>query len=211
MSPKQSKSSRSTKFPPAAGVPQTSMRPPASNYAEQIAVDATSALETNQRMLAEIQEKMLHSPALNGGFDTLLKTVNKIEDSQSQIVNKLTLIHDAIYHPDDGLFARVKMVEMAKSEGLDKLEKEIFEIRVWKTNEEKIKEKQVKEDELFFKQDEEREELLMQHDSQLKEVLDFKNKISSAFKWVAVSISTGGLGVLGKLIYDFFVGHVKFL
>jgi len=195
-----------SKFPPDIKTSHT-MRPPKSkdvNYAEQIAADATSALEKNQRMLAEIQDKMLHSPALNGGFDSLLNKVNKINDGQVEISSKLTSIHESIYHPDDGLFARVKMVEMAKIEGFDKLEKEVFEINLWKIQEEKTKEKQIEEIE-------EREELLLQHDNQLKDVMEFKNKISSAFKWIIVSISTGGLGVLGKLIYDFFAGHIKFI
>lgn len=200
---KVTKSAINSKFPPPINE-QRSNRNKEINYAEQVVADVTTALETNQQMLSEIQEKISRSPALNGGFDSLLIKVDRIENGQTQIVQKLTSIHEAIYHPDDGLFARVKMVEITKLESVDKLEKDILEISLWKTSEEKIKEKQIEVDD-------EQEKLLMFHDDQLKSVIEFKDRISSAFKWVIVSVSTGGLGVLGKLIYDFFAGHVKFM
>jgi hypothetical protein len=202
---KATKSAINSKFPPPINNEQRSNRNNKEiNNTEQIINDVTTSLDNNNQILSEIQEKMLHSPALNGGFDSLLIKVDRIEIGQTQIVQKLTSIHEAIYHPDDGLFARVKMVEITKLDSVDKLEKEILEISLWKTSEEKIKEKQIEVDE-------EQEKLLMFHDDQLKSVIEFRDRISSAFKWVAVSVSTGGLGVLGKLIYDFFAGHVKFM
>ena len=57
--------------------------------------------DKSKSTLDEIQKKLSNSSALNGGFETLLYKIDKIEQSQGQLVNKVDKIHDAIYDPSD--------------------------------------------------------------------------------------------------------------
>ena len=166
--------------------------------------DIEISIENNKQSLLEIQNKLHNSAALNGGFDTLMNNVKKIEEFQTTMLSKIDSIHEAIYHPDNGLFSRVKTVEVTKTDEVNNLEKEIFELKLWKENEEKIKEKE-------DINDAEREKLIMLHDEGLKDVIEFKEKLSSIFKWVLVSAGTGFLGVVGKIVYDFISGHIQFV
>lgn len=74
----------------------------------------TSTLEAQDRALERLAEK-LERPALNGGFDDLVKKVDKIEGVTDQLKTdqaasgkKIDAIHVAIYDPDTGLYGRVK-------------------------------------------------------------------------------------------------------
>lgn len=64
-----------------------------------------------QLLVESIANKINRAPALNGGFDRMLVIVEHIQDKQEQTANKLDKIHDGLYEPNDGLYARVKMVE----------------------------------------------------------------------------------------------------
>ena len=57
--------------------------------------------------VSDALEKVNSAPVLNGGFETRIFKIDKIEESQGQIASKVDSIHDAIYNPDDGLFARI--------------------------------------------------------------------------------------------------------
>jgi hypothetical protein len=59
--------------------------------------------------------KKLEAPALNGGFESLVKNVEKIRTVQDQLGerlqetgSKVDAIHVAIYDPEKGLYAKVK-------------------------------------------------------------------------------------------------------
>ena len=84
-------------------------------------------------MLAKL-EKALDSRVLNGGFDTLLSKVEQIENcqehmtfQQKQIADKVESIHDAIYHPDDGIYSRIKSLDASQRTSS-------AELNVWKTH-----------------------------------------------------------------------------
>ena len=73
-----------------------------------------TTLEAQDRLLERLETKM-ESPVLNGGFNELVKKVDKIEVStdqaraeQSASSKKIDAIHVAIYDPDTGLYGRVK-------------------------------------------------------------------------------------------------------
>lgn len=81
----------------------------------------TATLEAQDRLLERLEEK-LEKPVLNGGFDTLVAKVEKIDavtealrDSQ-EVANakidatsaKIDAIHKAVYDPDTGLYPKVK-------------------------------------------------------------------------------------------------------
>lgn len=83
-----------------------------SNEAFEERVAAT--LESQDRVMARIEEK-LEKPVLNGGFDSLVAKVDKIEtvseglrDGQASANTKIDAIHTAIYDPEKGLYTKVK-------------------------------------------------------------------------------------------------------
>ena len=82
----------------------------------------------NDKVLYDIHKKILASSALNGGFDTLLYKIDKIEQGQSQVSTKVDKIHDAIYHPDEGLFARIAANKAAQIENVSQIEKKLVEV-----------------------------------------------------------------------------------
>lgn len=66
-----------------------------------------------QMLVESIALKINSSPALNGGFDRMLVMVEHIQEKQEETSDKVDKIHDGLYNPDSGLYARVKMVESA--------------------------------------------------------------------------------------------------
>ena len=64
-----------------------------------------------QQTVESIAKKIHGAPALNGGFDRMLVIVEHIREKQDDTTEEINKIHDDLYEPDDGLYARVKMVE----------------------------------------------------------------------------------------------------
>jgi hypothetical protein len=158
-------------------------------------VDKTSHV-ANARLPSQIievlqllQQKVVSSPALNGGFDTLMAKVDSI--------------HDAIYHPDEGLFARVKVIEQIKEKLMvtDRLEKEIFQLQQWRESQEKIGEKEEKLTDA-------NEKLVKEHIDKIKDLVEFKTRVSSAIKWSLVTLGGGLITGIGKILYDLLSGHI---
>jgi hypothetical protein len=69
-----------------------------------------------QLLVESIATKINAAPALNGGFDRMLVMVEHIQDRQEETAEKVDKIHDGLYEPDDGLYARVKAVETIQAE-----------------------------------------------------------------------------------------------
>lgn len=69
-----------------------------------------------QVVVETIAKKINNSPALNGGFDRMMVMVEHIQERQEEANAKIDRIHDNLYEPDDGLYARVKTVEVVASD-----------------------------------------------------------------------------------------------
>ena len=93
--------------------------------------DDENGFPHSERLLQNIQQKLEKSAALNGGFDKLLYKIEGIENSQNQIGTKVDKIHEAIYHPDDGLFARIAANKSEQNENVTKIEKQVVELSTW--------------------------------------------------------------------------------
>lgn len=139
--------------------------------------------------LDELQRKMFQTPALNGGFDKLTEKVGKIED-------RVEMIHDRMFDPDEGVFARIKDVETSKADDVDRLEKEVIELRIWRDNEEKT-----------FQRDahlaNERAQVIKQLEEQVKTLTSLKDRLTTILKWIVLAAASGSATILGKLAYDF--------
>ena len=165
---------------------------------------ALQTIENNYRQILEMQDRILSAPAMNGGFTTLLYKVENIENSQSQLVEKVDQIHGVLYEPDTGLYARIKNVEKdCLPEGaLDDIEKDIQEIKIWKNSEEKLS---AKEEAHVSEND----KILNNHEMIIKDLQETINKYNTVGKWLLVSVGGGLLSMIGKLVYEFISGHIQ--
>jgi hypothetical protein len=78
--------------------------------------DTKSTDKQLQLLVESIATKINSSPALNGGFDKMMVIVEHIQEKQQETSDKVSKIHDGLYSPDDGLYARVKMIETSQAD-----------------------------------------------------------------------------------------------
>lgn len=95
-------------------------------------------------VLDDIQKKIMSSAALNGGFDTLLYKIDKIEQSQGQLVTKVDKIHDAIYDPQEGIFSKLNEYKLENTNKINDINQSLTEFKIWKDykNKEELKEEE---------------------------------------------------------------------
>lgn len=146
-------------------------------------------------LLQIIQRKLEKSAALNGGFDKLLYKIDGIENSQSQIVEKVDKIHEAIYHPDDGLFARINANKAEQVETVSKLERQVVEIASFQQIQKKSAEHVEEENDNFSKK--------IQHlENSLENIRQTRATLFSITKWFGAALGGGAVTLIFKVIYE---------
>ena len=157
------------------------------------------ALEHSHKQIAEMQNRILSAPAMNGGFSTLMYKIEKIEQSQEKIAEKVDDIRDVLYDPDSGLYARIKNVETqaAEVERVENLEEEIKYIKNWKESKDKLAEKEEIEEADV-------EKILREHAEVLKELQKWYERQAATIKWLALTLGTALVGGVGKYILSQF-------
>lgn len=154
------------------------------------------------RLLSDIQQKINSSSALNGGFDTLMYKVDKIEESQGKMLTTVDEIKEAIYDPDSGLFSRISEVKQTATEETTELDKKLISLDAWKTHTEKdVAEDKSSQDELGRK--------VAQQQTLIDDVQRWRSNVTSIGKWASVALGGGVVTLLFKLAYDFVTNHWK--
>ena len=69
--------------------------------------------------LERVENKVVNSPAMNGGFDKLLGEVAHIKETQSEVLDAVKNIKKSLYEPDSGLYSRVKQLEVENERRLE--------------------------------------------------------------------------------------------
>lgn len=163
----------------------------------------TNQLDNNTfRLLSDIQQKINNSPALNGGFDTLMYKVDKIEESQGKIVMTVDEIREAIYQPDTGLFSRISEVKKTATEETTELDKKLISLDAWKTHTEKdVADDKSAQEELSKK--------VIQQQTVIDDMQRWRSNVTSIGKWTSVAFGGGLVTMLFKLAYDFVTNHWK--
>jgi hypothetical protein len=135
-------------------------------------------------MLDDIHKKISSSAALNGGFDTLLHKIDKIEQSQGQLVMKVDKIHEAIYDPSDGIFSKIAESKLESTQRFSDVEKKLLDVSNWKTYKEMS--------------DEKSDDAVDQHTTKLAamekavdSLVASQNKSWSVVKWFLVAVGGG--------------------
>ena len=162
------------------------------------------ALELNRRQMMEMQNRILSAPAMNGGFSTLMYKIEKIEQGQNQLVEKVDDIRVVLYDPDSGLYARIKNVENSKAdeEAVKSIEDNMNELQHWKESKNDCCSEGSESLEAL-------ERKFFEQENSIKEIKSWHDKQTAITKWLAVTIGTVFIGTIGKFIYDLLISHVK--
>jgi hypothetical protein len=51
---------------------------------------------------------------IGGKFDQIMSNINSVKEKQDEMASDITKIKEAVYHPDQGLYARLKELESWK-------------------------------------------------------------------------------------------------
>jgi chromosome segregation ATPase len=135
-------------------------------------------------VLDEIQRKLSNSAALNGGFDTLLYKIDKIEQSQGQLVNKVDKIHDAIYDPNEGIFSKLSEFKLENASKIGEISQDLVEINAWKKHLEKDGDK-------IDKTSEATSAKVLELEKHVETLVKSKHDMWALVKWVAVAVGGG--------------------
>jgi len=144
------------------------------------------------------------------GQGKLVGKVEGIEDGQTKIVDKLDSIHEAIYHQDTGLFAKIAAHRLENHEVKAEIEQEIVDIKAWRKQSEKDGEKDAK---LSEKEEAEKKiafETLTTMKAEVVSLKDYKTTVNNILKYAAGAIATGLLGLICKVIYNLATGGHAF-
>ena len=69
--------------------------------------------------LERVEQKVVNSAAMNGGFDKLTSDVEHIRDTQREVLDAVRGVKKSLYEPDSGLFSRVKELEMESARRME--------------------------------------------------------------------------------------------
>jgi len=52
---------------------------------------------------------------LNGKFEQIMQNINTVKDKQDEMAEDIAKIKEAVYHPDQGIYARIRELESWKT------------------------------------------------------------------------------------------------
>jgi hypothetical protein len=175
----------------------------AKSQAQRIPVEHIDTPEeslNSTKALQSIQKKLEASAALNGGFDKLLYKIDSIENNQVQIGNKVDKIHEAIYHPDDGIFARINSTKVDHLESVSKVENQVSQLVIWQ-------QKQSKETEDVEKEASQFSLKLQQIETAIDRMHQSKAFFNSILKWSGAALGGATVSLLFRYFYEVVLKH----
>jgi peptidoglycan hydrolase CwlO-like protein len=63
---------------------------------------------------SELNELKEAITALDKKVDRMLSSIENLKEKQDDVAKDITKIKEAVYHPDDGIYARLKVIETWK-------------------------------------------------------------------------------------------------
>lgn len=157
-----------------------------------------------QLLLENIAAKLNSSAVLNGGFDRMMISIEHIEEKQKETNDKVNKIHDGLYDPEQGLYARVKAIETNYTSHLKKDEEMQAKLLA------ELNEVEQREEEIATKIDSETTEKLKKiagddlgNLAELIETKSWWSEIWVKLLWIFIG---GVVGAIGKTVWETF-GH----
>jgi len=93
--------------------------------------------------LERVENKVVNSAAMNGGFDKLMSEVEHIKTAQVEVLDAVKGVKKSLYEPDSGLYSRVKELETESDRRLEFIQESkpalefSKELQVWKKHADK--------------------------------------------------------------------------
>lgn len=156
--------------------------------------DFKQTITNFESTLIQIQDKIKSSNVLNGGFSTLMEKVTNIEESQEKILDEVNSLKEIIYHPDNGLFSRIKNVDNISTDKVHLLDKSLSEIKIKQEND-------LREYEKLEKNIQSIENLA----DKIEDITKWKTNFNKLLWAITIPIFTTFI----KIFYDFFAAHVQ--
>jgi hypothetical protein len=155
-----------------------------------------------KEMLERIVKKVENSPVLNGGWDKMVVTIDHIKEKQDISSEKMDILHDALYQPDDGFFARVASIEHETIAIKDKIvEHTEADEKFHETIELSLKEGKPSED--TARAVNKLQEIAGKDLEELNSVIKIRKTFEKMF-WL---IAAGTGSVIGKMLWDILMSH----
>lgn len=155
------------------------------------------------KLVEVVHTKVTQAQVLNGGFDRLSLKIDRIEDVQKVTAVKVDNIHDAIYDPDEGLYARVKNIDSQHTTEFRLLEQRI-------ENVESAAEEVADECEKEIKEDEERLKSLNKQLDELKQSLTNVTRFVTKAKWIGGTLLGAVIAAIAKYGVEYGLQHIAF-
>lgn len=140
-------------------------------------------------IVTSIQKKLDESANLSSELDKLNMSIESLETGQNKIIASIQKISDAIYDPDSGLYSRIKDIENSTQN----LANEIKINYASDTTDVSNCNKQI--------------EKLTLAVAPVQNLVQWKNRVNNASKWLATTIGVSTIGMLSKFIYDAIVSN----
>lgn len=132
------------------------------------------------------------------GFETLIYKIDKIEQSQGQVVSnqnqlslKLDKVHDSLYDSNDGIFAKISELKLDVRQQTSAIENKLIEISEWKKHREKSEEK----NDVVIDNNSKK---LVVIEGTIGTLVKSKNSIWGFLKWFGVAVGGGFLALIFK-------------
>jgi|TARA_R100000234_G_scaffold39983_1_gene23944 hypothetical protein len=93
--------------------------------------------------LERVENKVVNSAAMNGGFDKLMNEVEHIKTAQVEVLDAVKGVKKSLYEPDSGLYSRVRELETESDRRLEFIQESkpalefSKELQVWKKHADK--------------------------------------------------------------------------
>lgn len=168
-------------------------------------LERLNSIERKEDDLRRVREVLDKAAVLNGGFDKVMLKLDHITEKQEETADKVNKIHDTLYEPDKGFFARVKSIEMTTEAIKNKVNE----------HEEKGEAlvKKVEQDETKLTTHEQTTEKLKKLAGEDLQDLASVMKLRKTFDKLFWLVVTGVGTMIGKIIWDIYthvgpsVGH----
>lgn len=164
-----------------------------------------------RELMSSIKSSIDKAPALNDGFDKLVQKVNEIQNQQNKfketmddMSKEIDHISKSIYEPDQGLYARVKIIDYkvhGQNEALNDFSEDIGKsYRTIKENSEKINKIDDRVDTL-----EKENSVLIGITGKDHEDLRSTIKTGKNFSKIFWAFILALVGMAAKMAYDYFI------
>lgn len=145
---------------------------------------------SESQILQEIRDALKKAPALNGGFDRLIVTVDFIKEKQEESIGKIDAVHESLYTPGSGIHSKLQALESTvfqQGKEMNNLSNSVDELSKFKEATDKSL------------------GLLKRTAGNEMENLDAVVKFKSNFDKLYWLLVTGVLTSLGKVFWDLFL------